>query len=232
MQEEKQDKAGHKVYPLNIAPERAKSRGNNEGNDEDKNKDYNDKDNNKDNTRGGALKILALIGSPRNGGNTDILIDCILKGSEAAGHSASKVYLYDHQIFPCIDCRRCKKDDNICPLKDGMKEIYPMMEDANLIIFGTPIYWYGPTGVMKLLIDRMRPFITSGKLKGKKGLVVSPSEEGPGCCGPLTEMFLKSFQYLGMESAGSFLARAYEKGEIRNSPEYLDQAYALGKSLR
>jgi hypothetical protein len=45
-------------------------------------------------------------------------------------------------------------------------------------------------------------------------------------------MFLKSFQYLGMESAGSFLARAYEKGEIRNSPEYLDQAYALGKSLR
>jgi len=158
-------------------------------------------------------------------------VDCILKGSEASGHSASKVYLYDYDISPCIDCRRCKRDDNVCPLKDGMREIYPMMEGADLIVFGTPIYWYGPTGVMKLLIDRMRPFIASGKLRGKKGMVVAPSEEGPECCGPLTEMFGMSFQYLGMTSAGSLLARAYEKGEIKNSPEYLDQACALGKSL-
>jgi multimeric flavodoxin WrbA len=177
------------------------------------------------------MKILALVGSPRKGGNTDILIDCILKGSEASGHTTSKVYLYDHQISPCIDCRRCKKDDNTCPLKDGMTEIYPIIEEADLIIFGTPIYWYGPTGMMKLLIDRMRPFIASRKLNGKKGLVVSPSEEGPACCGPMNEMFLMSFRYLGMESAGSLLARAYEKGEIRKSPEYLEQAYDLGRAL-
>jgi len=49
-----------------------------------------------------------------------------------------------------------------------MKKIYPKMEKADLILFGTPNYWYGPTGKMKLLIDRMRPFVANKKLKGKK----------------------------------------------------------------
>ena len=63
---------------------------------------------------------------------------------------------------------------------------------------------------MKLLIDRMRPFIVSGKLKGKRDVVVTPSEEGESCCGPLMEMFRMSFEYLGMTYAGSILAKAYE----------------------
>ena len=112
-----------------------------------------------------------------------------------------------------------------------MSGIYPLLEAADLIIFGTPVYWYGPTAKMKLLIDRMRPFIASGRLKGKKGIVVTPSEEGDSCCGPLIEMFKMSFEYLGLSFAGSILAKAYERGEIRNSPVALDRAYSLGKSL-
>ncbi len=83
-------------------------------------------------------------------------------------------------------------------------------EKADLIVFGTPVYWCGPTAKMKLLIDRMRQFIASGKLKGKRGVVVTPSEEGESCCGPLMEMFRMSFEYLGMTYAGSILAKAYE----------------------
>jgi hypothetical protein len=58
-----------------------------------------------------------------------------------------------------------------------------------------------------------------------------PSEEGPGCCGPLMEMFRRSFDYLGMNMAGSILARAYERGEIERSPEEIRRAYELGASL-
>jgi len=189
------------------------------------------------------MKILALVGSPRKGGNTDLLVDQILQGAKAKaqaevqtevqsqGHFADKLYLYDHDILPCIDCRGCKRGELVCKLEDGMKEIYPLLEAADIIVFATPIYWYGPTAKMKLLIDRLRPFIANGKLKGKKGIIVAPSEEGPGCCGPLVEMFRMSFEYLGMTMAGSILASAYEKGEIKEKPEELQRAYELGASL-
>ena len=81
-----------------------------------------------------------------------------------------------------------------------MQEIYLRLEDADIIVFGMPIYWYGPTAKMKLLIDRLRPFIASRRLEGKKGIIVVPSEEGPECCGPIQEMFRMSFDYLGMEN--------------------------------
>ncbi len=112
-----------------------------------------------------------------------------------------------------------------------MQEIYPKMEGADLIIFGTPLYWYGPTAKMKLLVDRMRPFVARGTLKGKKALIVAPSEEGPAACGPLIEMFRRSLDYLGMELAGNLLARAYEKGEIKGDPEELKKAYEFGTLL-
>ena len=153
-------------------------------------------------------------------------------GAEDNGNSFEKIYLYDFDISACMDCRKCKRSDFACALEDGMCQIYPKLEEADLILFGTPVYWYGPTAKMKLLIDRMRPFIASGKLKGKKGIVVTPSEEGDSCCGPLIEMFKMSFEYLGMSFAGSILAKAYERGEIKNNPAELTKAYDLGKSIK
>lgn len=182
--------------------------------------------------RGGFnMKILALIGSPRKGGNTDTLVEQILKGSKSKGHTSDKLYLYDYEISPCIDCRDCKKKDLACTIKDGMQELYPKMEEADLIIFSTPNYWYGPTGKMKLFMDRMRPFGANGKLRGKKAVVVTPAAEGPTACGPLVEMFRMSFDYLGMESIGEVLAAAYEKGDIRDNEEELKNAYDFGVSL-
>ncbi len=177
------------------------------------------------------MKILALIGSPRKGSNTDLLVDAVIEGARTKGHSADKLFLYDHDIRPCVDCRGCKRDDHRCALRDDMQTIYPRISDADLIIFATPVYWYGPTAKMKLLLDRLRPFIADGGLTGKKGLLVVPSEEGAGCCGPLLSMFHMSFGYLGMESAGEILVSAYERGEIKKSPHELKRAFEIGASL-
>ena len=178
------------------------------------------------------MKIFALIGSPRKGSNTDILVDKILMGAGDNGNSFEKIHLYDFDISACIDCRKCKRSSHVCAFEDGMSRIYPKLEEADLIIFGTPVYWYGPPAKMKLLIDRLRPFIASGKLRGKKGIVVTPSEEGDSCCGPLIEAFKMSFEYLGMSFAGSLLAKAYERGEIKNNPAELTRAYDMGQSIK
>lgn len=179
------------------------------------------------------MKVLAVLASPRKGGNTEILVDEMLSGAQQKGHTAEKLRLYDCEILPCLDCRGCKRQSSgyNCALADAMAEIYPRLDEADIIIFATPVYWYGPTAKMKLLIDRLRPYISSRKLAGKKGLVVSPSEEGTSCCGPLLQMFAMSFEYLGMLNGGSLLAQAYEKGEIRKSPEQLQRAKEMGRSL-
>lgn len=80
------------------------------------------------------MKILALIGSPRKEGNTDILVDQILKGAKTKGHTSEKLYLYQYKISPCIDCRRCKKGEHVCPIKDGMQKIYPEIAGMKKIL--------------------------------------------------------------------------------------------------
>ncbi|MGZ3513303.1 MAG: flavodoxin family protein [Thermodesulfobacteriota bacterium] len=177
------------------------------------------------------MKILALNGSARKNGNTDILIDRILKGSKEKGHRNEKLYLYDYEISPCRDCRDCKKGNYICSLNDGIKKIYHKMEKADLIIFGAPNYWNGPPAKMKLLIDRLRPFVPSKKLKGKKWAVVSPAAEGPNSSRLLVDMLRLSCDYLGMKFVGKILAKAYEKGEILQNQKALKKAYEFGRSL-
>jgi len=118
------------------------------------------------------MKVLGLVGSPRKGSNTDLLVSAILEGAGANKHLTEKIYLYDFEIVPCVDCKACKKGNFKCAFGDGMQTIYPKLEEADAIVFGTPLYWYGPSAKMKLLIDRLRPFIASKKLKGRKAFLV------------------------------------------------------------
>lgn len=177
------------------------------------------------------MKVLGLVGSPRRGGNTDLMVEELLKGARASGHETEKLFLYDYTIALCVDCRGCKKGDYVCCLQDEMRRIYPLMEGADVLVFGTPLYWYGPSGKMKLLIDRMRPFVENNRLRGKRAVVVVPSAEGADACGALVEMFRLSFSYLGVELAGEVLVKAYEKGEVAENEDDLERAYVLGASL-
>jgi len=55
-----------------------------------------------------------------------------------------------------------------------MKEVYPKLDAADALVFGTPVYRYGPTAKMKLLIDRLHPYVANRRLNGKKGTSSSP----------------------------------------------------------
>jgi multimeric flavodoxin WrbA len=177
------------------------------------------------------MKVLALVGSPRKEGNTDLLVERFLEGARTRGNTTEKLYLYDYTISLCTDCRNCKKGDYVCCVEDEMHRIYPKMAEADVIVFGTPVYWYGPSAKIKMLVDRMRPFVENRKLVGKRAVVVSPSAEGPVACEPLLEMFRRSFAYLRMEFVGEVLVKAYEKGEVAKNKLEMDRAFELGASL-
>ncbi len=177
------------------------------------------------------MNILSVIGSPRKGGNTDILVDKILEGADKSGNTSEKVNLYNMEILPCIDCRRCKKDDLICTIKDDMYEFYPKIDQADVLIFGTPNYWNGPSAKTKLLVDRLRPYVANKKLEGKKAVLAVPAAEGPEASMPIVDMFRLSMEYLNVEFIGHVLGTAGEKREILNDQEALKKAYEIGNSL-
>ena len=178
------------------------------------------------------MKVLGLIGSPRKNGNTDLLVSSVLDGASANNHLTEKVYLYELDISPCVDCRECMKGELQCTIDDDMKALYSKLESADVIIFGTPLYWYAPSGKMKLMIDRLLPYIFSKKLEGKKAILVTPSEEGPGVCDYLVGMLELSFKYLGIDLEEKMLVTAYKKAEVKEQPETLKRAFEVGKALK
>ena len=116
------------------------------------------------------MKILGIVGSPRKGGNTEILVEEALAATREAGAQTEIILLADKKIAGCDGCESCV-ETHVCKIKDDMQSIYPKLEAADAIIFGSPVYFGGVTSQAKALIDRTYLFLREKKLKGK---VVAP----------------------------------------------------------
>jgi len=180
-------------------------------------------------------KILGVIGSPRKKGNTDILVSKILEGAKSEGAKIETIYLADLNIQECDGCHICWKGKP-CNKNDDMNSIYPKIIDSDAIIFGTPVYWYGPTGLMKMVIDRFVYFNcpeNREKIKGKSAVIVIPfEEENPETVAPVITFFEKCFAYLEMNlSAQIIVSGVGRKGAVLKKQDKLDECYQLGKKL-
>ena len=180
-------------------------------------------------------KILAVMGSPRKNGNTDILINKLAEGALSAGAKVHTIFLADMKIRECDGCHVCWMGKNCCK-KDDMLGLYEKIAESDAIVFGTPVYWYGPTALMKAFIDRFVYFNCPEnrvKIKGKKAALVIPfEEENPDTARPLVEFFENCLKYLELTLAGTIIISGVsEKGDILNKPDRLAEAYDLGRSL-
>ena len=99
------------------------------------------------------MKILAIMGSPRRKGNTDLLLDEAIKGAESQGAEVEKIMVDKATIAGCLEDYHCEKDGD-CSIRDDMDEIYPKLLEADAIIIASPIFFYGVTSQLKALIDR------------------------------------------------------------------------------
>lgn len=159
------------------------------------------------------MRIEIIIGSPRKNGNTFLLANALIDSMKNRYTYANITYLYDYTTNPCIDCRNCKKGSFTCNIKDDTHIVYSKLEYADIIIFGTPIYWYGATGKMKLLIDRLRPYFMNRKLAGKKAALIIAAGEGKNDSLLTIEMFKNVFKTLGIIYMGEVVTKAYDVGD-------------------
>ncbi|MES0397790.1 MAG: flavodoxin family protein, partial [Syntrophobacteria bacterium] len=100
-----------------------------------------------------SAKVLGIYGSPRKGGNTDLLLDRILEGARAAGAEVESIYARKLKISGCIECGSCD-DTGECAVHDDMDTVYPLLQEADVIFLASPNFFYNVTAQVKLLIDR------------------------------------------------------------------------------
>lgn len=117
-----------------------------------------------DKTKNGKkMKIVVLTGSPRRNGNSAYLAEQFIKGAEEQGHEVFRFDCAMREVGPCRACNRCGMDGP-CVLKDDFDVLRPHLIDADMVVFATPMYYFGVSAQMKRVIDRF--YAINGKIKG------------------------------------------------------------------
>ncbi len=180
-------------------------------------------------------KALGVVGSPRKNGNTHVLVLKILEGVQSEGISTDVIFLSDLSIEECDGCYVCWESEK-CVKKDDMSNLYEKIIESDVIVFGTPVYWYGPTALMKAFIDRFVYFNSPQnrkKIKGKLAVIAVPFEdENDDTVAPVVSFFEKSLNFLEMNLIGKIITPGVTKrGEVKEKKEYMEKAYNLGKEI-
>ena len=108
-------------------------------------------------------KIVILNGAGKKNGNTAALINTFTEGAETSGNGVVTFDVAHMNIHGCLGCMACmskpKDDPNICAIKDDMNQIYDAIMDCDIIVFASPVYWWGPTSQLKAAVDRLEAII-------------------------------------------------------------------------
>jgi len=191
-------------------------------------------------------KVLGIGGSPRKGGNSDILLKHILKAAANGGAATDEVQLRDYHFQPCNACERCRKDKECTGLQDGMQLIYPKIREAKGMVVISPIYSYNVTALMKSFIDRLysfyyfsdeRPGQWSSQLadQGRKAIIAVVGEQATreeGGMDLTLETMRRSIIALGYEVVDELpVLGIFHKGRVKEYPQILEQAESMGERL-
>jgi multimeric flavodoxin WrbA len=159
------------------------------------------------------MKTVGILGSAREGGNTEILLDIALEEARNLGGSTSKITLRDKVIAECDGCMGCAQTGK-CVIQDDMQEVYKQIREADGIIWATPVYYWSMSGLTKIALDRTYAlnFPTLQQAGKIGGLVVVAGGRG---CMSAANPFLMYFIYNHMFSAEFAYAYAREKAEVK-----------------
>ncbi len=188
-----------------------------------------------------ALYILGFAGSPRRGGNSEVLLDRVLAGAASKGAETEKIVVSTLTISPCRNCGGCTKS-GVCVQRDEMQEVYLKLTRADRIVVSSPIFFGTVSAQLKALIDRCQA------LWVRKYLLKQPISVGPNgrlglfvsVCGRRTEDYFKVaettikifFLSLSVKYVASlFFSGIDDKGDIERHPTALAQGFAAGCQL-
>ncbi|MCP4542846.1 MAG: flavodoxin family protein [Chloroflexi bacterium] len=180
-------------------------------------------------TETNSKRVLGIVGSPRRGGNTEILVDEVLRGAKEAGAQVEKVILSKLEIGPCRGCDACKKVGK-CTQQDDMHALLEQMEHSQVWVLGTPVYWWGATAQFKAFLDRWYGVQDRTMFVGRRTILIIPLEDTENTARHTVGMFQDVLNYLKMEHLFTVVAPGVlDRGAVREHPGILAAAYQAGQ---
>ena len=187
------------------------------------------------------MKVLGIAGSPRRGGNTDMLLAEVTRGAASRGAEVKTVVLNNLNFKPCQHCDACLEKGE-CRIEDDMQDIYKEFEQADIIVLASPIQFMGITAPMKAMIDRFqsrwaRKYVLKvpplGDERERKGFFVSVGgTKIKDLFEPTLVMIKTFFRILNITYVGELVFPGIdEKGAIAKHPDALSQAFLAGQKL-
>ncbi|MBI9016074.1 MAG: flavodoxin family protein [Phycisphaerae bacterium] len=186
-------------------------------------------------------KVLALAGSPRKRGNSDLLLDEVLKALTNQDVPTEKIYLCDLNIGGCIHCDYCYVHDK-CSINDDMSVLYGKLRETNYLLFASPLFFLSMPSQAKAVIDRCQLFWSMKYIQHKKVAENTSPRRGIfiGVAGQKSRHLFDGikatmkyvFDALDMEYYDNFLVNNTDsKGEVTQMAEVLREAHELGEKI-
>lgn len=176
-------------------------------------------------------KVLILSGSPRKGGNSDLLCDEFMRGALENGNEVEKIRVADKKVAPCRACYYCRKSGGKCVIADDMGEILQKMIDANVIVLASPVYFYSIDAQLKAVIDRT--VARWLEVQDKEFYYIMTAADNTKAAMETTLACFRGYADCveGSKEMGVIYGTGvYEKGKIMNTRAYVE-AYKMGKSV-
>lgn len=175
--------------------------------------------------------VLILSGSPRKGGNSDLLCDEFARGAQEAGHSVEKIRVSEKKIAPCSACYYCRQSGGACAHKDDMADILQKMIDADVLVLASPVYFYSIDAQLKALIDRTVARWLEVKNK-EFYYIVTMADESHASADTTLACFRGYADCVeGAREMGVVIGSGvYEPGKVKNTAA-MKEAYEMGKRV-
>lgn len=171
------------------------------------------------------MKILLLSGSPKKNGNSSAMADAFIAGAESAGHEVVRFDVGRMDINGCMGCEYCHvQGEGKCIQQDDMQEIYPHLNDCDMIVFASAVYYWTLTAQLQAALHR---FYAVGKPAKATKFAMLLSSGSPGVYDAIDSQINSAFSFMGIEIVGVIKAN----GEENKSPAKLEECRALGASL-
>ena len=177
------------------------------------------------------MNIVVLQGSPNLSGSTAILVEEFARGARVAGHTVEPVDVDRLKIRPCTGCVACGYEGP-CVVRDDMQDLRAKLLAADMIVFATPIYYYGMSAQLKTVIDRFCAFNASLTRKHVKSALLTVAWNADDWTFEALEAHYNTLvRYLDMQDCGRVFGYGCGTPSMTRGSEYPTAAYELGSSL-
>ena len=178
-------------------------------------------------------KVLILSGSPRKGGNSDILCDQFAKGALEMGNEVEKIRVAEKKISPCTGCYFCRNSGGKCALNDDMGDILQKIIDCDVLVLSSPVYFYSMCAQLKAVIDRCVARWREIANKDLFYITTAADDEENTMDGTIACMHGFAMCIDGYDEKGILYGKGVEgKGDVVNRSELMQIAYEMGMSVR